>query len=193
MNELSLFSVKSLLAGAFIGMACLCYLNVGGVAGACLFAFGLMGVVYYGLNLYTGKAGLVDSKQSLFRLFVIILPLNLVGCYLLSLLAGEAAVQSAQHIVEVRLSNGPLRNLVLSIPCGVIMYTAVRFAKQGKMLPLLFGVPLFILCGFPHCIADTTYYFAAGPISSAIILNWLCCVVGNFVGCNLMRIIKVDN
>ena len=184
------FCIKSLLAGVFIGLACLVYLNVGGVAGACLFAFGLLGVVVYGLNLYTGKAGLVDSWRAVALLFGVILPLNIVGCYVASHLAGAEAREMARHIVDVRLGNGPLRNLFLSMPCGVIMYTAVRFAKQGQMLPLLFGVPLFILCGFPHCIADTTYYFAAGALNGDVMVDWLSCVAGNFAGCNLMRVVR---
>jgi formate/nitrite transporter FocA (FNT family) len=76
------------------------------------------------------------------------------------------------------------------------MTTAVNFAKQGETikqwLPLLLGVPLFILCGFPHCIADAFYYLTC-PFElllqnkGIILLNYLCIVLGNFIGCNLYR------
>ena len=42
----------------------------------------------------------------------------------------------------------------LAIGCGFIVTTSVQFARQEKWLPLLLGIPLFILCGVPHCIAD---------------------------------------
>lgn len=87
---------------------------------------------------------------------------------------------------------GPLKGFVLAIGCGFIMTTAVTFARQGKNLPLFFGVPLFIMCGFPHCVADAFYYCCASAdyITSnigAIIAFYLSIVAGNFVGCNLYR------
>ena len=48
----------AILAGICISIGCVVNLRVGGVAGAVLFAFGLTTVVYYGLKLYTGTAGL---------------------------------------------------------------------------------------------------------------------------------------
>jgi formate/nitrite transporter FocA (FNT family) len=74
------------------------------------------------------------------------------------------------------------------------MTTAVKFARQGQWLPLLFGVPLFIICGFPHSIADAFYYLAVpGAFLAAnagkVLLVYVMIVLGNFVGCNLTRFI----
>ena len=41
------------------------------------------------------------------------------------------------------------------------MTTVVKFARQKKFIPLLIGVPLFILSGFWHSIADAFYYSVA--------------------------------
>jgi formate/nitrite transporter FocA (FNT family) len=74
------------------------------------------------------------------------------------------------------------------------MTTAVQFARQKQYLPLLFGVPLFIICGFTHCVADAFYYlcvpFAFWKLHALEILGvYVCIVLGNLVGCNLYRIV----
>lgn len=191
---------SSVLAGIAIGIAGFGYLASGkDIAGAILFAFGLATVVHYSLKLYTGTAGFIQ-KGELGTLFIILL-FNLVGCALMGLMArcSPLPLQSAaQSILEGRLSIGPLRGCALSIGCGFIMTTAVQFARQNKMLPLIFGVPLFIVCGFPHCVADAFYYFCV-PLSflSAhwlqVLLFYISIVIGNFIGCNLYRMVMNEH
>ena len=102
--------------------------------------------------------------------------------------------ETAQGILEGRLAMGALRGGVLSIGCGFIMTTAVTFARQDKMLPLIFGVPLFIVCGFPHCVADGFYYLCV-PLAyivdhwQEVLLFYVSIVAGNFIGCNLYRLV----
>jgi formate/nitrite transporter FocA (FNT family) len=101
---------------------------------------------------------------------------------------------AAQKVLELRLSTGAMRCGLLAIGCGFIMTTSVRFARQGQYLPLLFGVPLFIVCGFPHCVADA-FYFLCVPFAYmkahflSVMGLYLCIVLGNLVGCNLYRIV----
>lgn len=179
----------AVLAGMAIGFGGYVYLSVGGVVGAVMFSFGLLTVTHYGLALYTGKSGFVNfTKEGLFYLFAIILVGNIIGTGLTSLFVfNESIVTAAKAIVDKRLAAGPWQNFLLGIPCGIIMTVAVRFAREQKYLPLLFGVPLFILCGFCHSIADAFYYWVAGIFSWDIILNWAVVVVGNFIGCNFIR------
>lgn len=180
----------SILAGLSIGLGGYVNLVVGGLAGAILFSFGLLTVIHYGLTLYTGKSGFVENWSDVAKLFLPILIGNIVGCYLASLfIINPEIVQTAHGIVDKRISAGWINNFILGIPCGFIMTVAVKFAKEKQFLPLLFGVPLFILCGFYHSIADAFYYSAAREISCEIFVNWICVVVGNFIGCNLYRII----
>jgi formate/nitrite transporter FocA (FNT family) len=101
---------------------------------------------------------------------------------------------SAQAILESRLAVGPIKAGLLAIGCGFIMTTVVTFAREGKPLALLFGVPLFIYCGFPHCLADAFYYMATpGSYTIAhladILILYPCLVIGNFIGCNLYRFV----
>lgn len=186
---------SSLLAGICIGIAGFGYLAEKSIIGAVLFAFGLLTVVHYGLRLYTGTAGFI-KKGEVGKLFFILFG-NILGCLLVGLMVRCSPMplqETAQKILEGRLIMGPLKGFVLAIGCGFIMTTAVTFARKQQNLPLLFGVPLFIMCGFPHCVADAFYYlcvpldFIAANLLDTIIF-YVSIVAGNFVGCNLYRIV----
>lgn len=188
MIKYNFYLLKSaILAGIAIGLGGFAYLTVGGVAGAVLFSFGLLTVVSYELHLFTGKSGYFSSITQLLQLFIIILTGNVIGCWITSLIATKAVISAATTLVAGRLSAGYLTNFLMAIPCGFIMTTAVEFGNKGKFLPLLFGVPLFILCGFRHSIADAFYYCCFGIFSWQLFAVWLLIVLGNFIGCNLYR------
>lgn len=186
---------SSFLAGVCIGIAGFGYLASKDIIGAVLFAFGLLTVVHYALKLYTGTAGFIQRGEA-FKLLVI-LGGNIMGCLAVALMARCSPMPlqpAAQAVLESRLSIGPLRGFVLAIGCGFIMTTAVTFARQGRNLPLLFGVPLFITCGFPHCVADAFYYLCV-PVAFLrdnvfnVMTFYIAIVLGNFVGCNLYRLV----
>jgi formate/nitrite transporter FocA (FNT family) len=182
----------AILAGICISIGCVVNLRVGGVAGAVLFAFGLTTVVYYGMKLYTGTAGFIRRKGD-WSMLALVLIGNIIGCLLTAWLIGYAqpdCIEPASSILAGRLAKGPWACFLLAIGCGFIMTTAVEFARKGKMLPLVFGVPVFILCGFAHSIADA-FYFLLSPtdqlLQTEVLVVYLSEVLGNFVGCNLYR------
>lgn len=197
MEKSSTVIKSSILAGICIGIAGFGYLALGGVVGAVMFAFGLITVVCYKLKLYTGTAGFIEKGQV--GMLLLVLLGNIIGCLMVALLARVSPMElqaSAQKILEGRLGIGPIRAGLLAIGCGFLMTTAVTFARRNQWLPLLFAVPMFILCGFPHCIADAFYYltvpftFLAENLWSVITL-YICLVIGNFIGCNLYRFIMI--
>ena len=193
---------SSIFAGIAIGTAGFGFLAsgvqaeaYGSLVGAVLFSFGLLTVVGYKLKLYTGTAGFI-KKNEIGELFLI-LSGNILGCLCVALLSRVTPLniqEAAQNILELRLRTGALRCGLLGIGCGFIMTTAVQFARQKQYLPLLFGVPLFIVCGFTHCVADAFYYFCV-PVAFwkanalHILSVYACIVLGNLVGCNLYRIV----
>ena len=190
---------SAIMAGICIGIAGFGYLAVGGIVGAVTFAFGLLAVVHYRLKLYTGTAGFF-VKGELAQLCTI-LAMNIVGCLLVALMARMSPMplqEAAQHILEGRLNAGIVQSGVLAIGCGFIMTTAVKWGREGKFLPLLFGVPLFIICGFPHCVADAFYYLCV-PVeylianAGQVLLLYASIVLGNFIGCNLYRLLLGTN
>ena len=199
MNQSLTFAGSALLAGICIGIAGFGYLAIGGVVGAVTFAFGLLAVVHYRLKLYTGTAGFFIKGE--FAKLCAILGLNIVGCLLVAMMARVSPMplqETAQRILEGRLAAGWWQCGVLAIGCGFIMTTAVKWGREAKFLPLLFGVPLFIVCGFPHCIADAFYYLVVpadflADNAAQVLLLYASIVVGNFVGCNRYRGILGSN
>lgn len=184
---------SAVMAGVCVGLAGFGYLAEKSIIGAVVFSFGLLAVVAYRLKLYTGTAGFFRRGE--FGQLMLILLGNIAGCLLVALLARCSPMplqQTAQTILEGRLANGPLFGALLAVGCGFIMTTVVTFARKGNVLPLLFGIPLFINCGFPHCVADAFYYLCV-PVEFlhanmlAVTIFYLSIVFGNFVGCNLYR------
>lgn len=198
---------KSIFAGIFIGIAGWGYL-VNPVLGMFLFCVGLVGVIKYNLFLFTGSAGFIYEWKDVLWVIVCLFG-NLIGCAAIALLAQLSPYElcnASTLIVESRLQSGWLNCGLLSIGCGILMSFAVRFAKFAEVevnehfsnwLPLLFAVPAFIICGFPHCIADAFYnlvYVFGTDVSlipfKEILIYYSSIVLGNFIGCNCFRILS---
>ena len=185
------FITMSVFAGMLIGIAGLVFLHVGGLGGAVLFAFGLMSVSVSKSLLFTGKAGYLPYKESLQLLPMVVL--NAVGCMAMAGIAyytlTEGALATLDGIMAAREASS-WRIAITSIGTGIIVTLALYGVRNGTYLHLLYGVPVFIMCGLPHSIADAFYYCVAilhGDFAPWMIMAWLYSVVGNYVGCNLPR------
>ena len=187
------FLSMSVFAGLLIGIAGLVFLHVGGLGGAVLFAFGLMSVSLCKAELFTGKAGYLPYKESLQLLPMVVA--NAVGCLLTAYIASYSTedVDVATNLATIMAAREAASwdmLVVTSIGTGVIVTLALYGSRKGNYLPLLYGVPVFIMCGLPHCIADAFYYWVAilkGDFAWWMVLAWFWSVVGNYIGCNLPR------
>ena len=146
------------------------------------------------MKLFTGTAGFIQ-KNEIGSLFTILLG-NIIGCLSIALLTScspmaDAIQSAATNIMLTRMETGAAGCGLLAIGCGLLMTTAVHFARQKNIFPLLLAVPLFIVCGFPHCVADAFYYLTVpfNTWSSELLVIYLSTVLGNAIGCNLYRII----
>jgi len=180
---------RSLFAGILIGLGACGFLALGGIPGAIIFAFGLIGVVLSGTPLYTGRAGVMTDIWGLTKIWLF----NVIGCILLGLLVlslGGEMVDRAETVVAGRLAQGPWRAFLRAVGCGLIIDIAVWLYRTTKsILPVVFGVPLFIVCGFYHSIADVVYLVAAGRWDVGILWYYPLIVLGNYAGCNIRRIL----
>lgn len=193
------FAASSLCAGACIGIAAMTYLRLGGLEGCVLFALGLMAVVFFDLRLFTGRSQFAwgrpdpaDPRALGYGALAAMLFFNIIGCAAMTLIADRSGwAIDPGTIVMKRFNDGALLSGLRAIPCGFIMTLAVRSAKASVWWPLLFGVPTFIICGFPHCVADVFYYAAAPqpifdmPLHMTVV--YLATVAGNYIGCNIYR------
>lgn len=159
------------------------------IVGALLFTVALLCICYKGYSLFTGKVGYLPEKADKEAFSVLLLGLlgNAIGtiaCGFLLRCAIPAIGAAAETLCSGKLETQALwQTFVRAIFCGVLMYLAVSIFRDSKTpIGILFCIPVFILSGFEHSIADL-YYFAASGIVSLRAFAFLWTVIaGNAVG-----------
>lgn len=200
--------IYSILAGLSISLGCMVNLVatkepgiLGALVGAVFFATGLFCVLVFRQNLYTGKVGYLCAEGPKYLGYLgIVWGGNLVGCALTALLTRatslyEKILPRAEAIVGAKTTQGYLSAFVMAIFCGFIIYLAVENYKYnahecGKYVGLLLIIPLFILCGFEHCVANMYYFLLTDTAWVEKLLYTLVITVGNGVGSILLDLAK---
>ena len=177
----------SVIAGITIGIAAICNLKTGGIIGASLFAFALSAIVWNKWILFTGKAGFASNRKEWIDLLPMLL-YNAIGVGLAVLMSCclDTASDAAHTIVNARKCSGAFV-IFPSILTGLIMTVSVKSAREGQWIPLLLGIPTFVMSGFPHCVADIAYYAVAREFPAGI---WVLSIIGNTIGCNLPTLMR---
>lgn len=192
----------AMLAGMSIAIGGTVFLSVENkVLGALFFAVGLFAVCTFGFNLFTGKVCYVFEKDRSYA--VSLLPIwlgNLAGTWLTAGLllftrVAPALRERAAGLCETKLADGLLSIFILAVFCNILIFIAVDgFQKNphelGKYLALFFGVTVFILCGFEHCVANMFYFSLAGMWSGKTLLYILVMTLGNSAGGVLIPLIR---
>ena len=182
----------SILAGMMIAIGGIVFLSVGGTTGALLFSMGLLTILCLKLELFTGKAGLLATKEITPGKLLEIWIGNFIGTLGMALMLlltprGIELSNKAMEIVAIRLANGFFVNLIYGIFCGMLMFMAVKTWQftNGNPFYAMMPVGIFILCGFNHCIADM-FYLHMGCMHISDYLVLIPTTLGNFVGCNVI-------
>lgn len=188
MSLLKVF-ISGICSGALVGIGGAVYLSCDNkYVGAVLFSVALISICYLGTYLFTGKIGFLAEKFELKTLAQLGVGLvgNFVGATLFGLLAAyakpqirEAAVMSCQS----KLENDFLSAVCLGAMCGILMYVAVKVFKEFKNpIGVIFCIPVFILSGYEHSIADMFYFSAAHMINLDYLSFIAAVVIGNAIG-----------
>lgn len=181
--------MKSILAGIIISVSGFIYLNIDGYLGAFLFSIGLLTILYFKLELFTGKAGLFVDRKIHFLDLLTIWCGNYIGAFLGGVFfagSGKVIAQtSAAAIIDTRIGNLWYENVILGILCGVLMYIAVSHYETKPWVTVM-CVMAFILSGMNHSIADMFYYNFSDNATWQGMFTILCTTTGNFIGCNLI-------
>lgn len=161
------------------------------LAGAVLFSVALLAICLMGLSLFTGKVGyLVASHRREDWIGVLsALAGNFVGAVLCARLVAwgrPEAANTALALCAGKLDKALISALPSGFLCGVLMYAAVQiYRTKNTCLGILFCIPVFILSGFEHSIADM-FYFALAAIGglTGIQTAWflLLVILGNALG-----------
>ena len=154
--------------------------------GAILFSVGLFVVFTFGLDLYTGKVGYMFNDKP--WTYGIDLLLMLVGNFIGALFIGLIMPMSEQFVpgfIDARLDmlDDPIMIICKGIFCGMLMFIAADVYKNKKSyLGAFICVPVFILAGSEHSIADMFYFCAAGVFSVDMLIFILLVALGNAIG-----------
>lgn len=188
--KLSILSGLMIAVGGTIYLSCIAK---GWVPfGAVLFAAGLYTICVYGFNLYTGKVGYIAynfKDVNYIGLVILILVFNLITTYLLGIVcayAFPAIVEPAKKIYEAKLAAPFLRLLITGIFCGLLMFLAVDTWKKGSPFGCFIYIPVFIISGFDHSIANSFYNGVANGFADAFTMQnalvVITVVIGNAIG-----------
>lgn len=171
---------------------------------SCLFSVGLILVCVLGLQLYTGKVGVVFDDREKLAENAINLPImllgNAIGAFALGILCHfvfgqvETVMSRIADIAADKIN--PNHNVFLQgVFCGALVYIAVYLFKNlknyaMKIIGIITAVTLFVYCGFQHCVANM-FYFAMNfdwvHWEVNMVWNLLIVILTNSVGALLVR------
>lgn len=205
-------SLRTLLLSAAAGFC----IGIGGIvflmqtdkfAGAFLFAVGLLTILVFKLNLFTGMVGYLAEQLAakkwgyLFTLLLVWLG-NFAGTALASLLisltrSGDYFKAATATLVAPKLADSWYSLVILGIFCGMLMFIAVDTYKKNIekkdflcCIAVFMGVMVFILAGFEHSIADMFYFVMSGKTLEALpALAFI--TLGNAIGGNLIPLVQM--
>lgn len=187
----------AVLAGFAISIGCVVYLSVeNAVAGSILFSVGLLCVLSFGLNLFTGKAPyIVKNKPSYILFTLLVWAGNFIGAAAAAGLVRctrvfDKIIDRCTSVSETKVADGLPSLFVLGVFCGIMMFIAVdTYITQGEKrnfssaLVVVLCVSVFILAGFEHSVADMFYFMLSISIDRWI-LPLVVITLGNVVGGN---------
>lgn len=188
---------ESLCAGILITIGGTVFLSCENkTVGAVLFSVALLCICYKSYYLFTGKIGYIveqHTKQDFLNLDIGLFG-NLAATFFLGMLLRTVLPnigEKAAELCSAKLAQFPLYTFIRGFFCGILMYLAVSIYKEKNSgLGILFCVPVFILCGFEHSIADMFYLGASGIFSIKIILFTALVVAGNTFGAIVLPLLK---
>lgn len=195
--------VKAILAGGAISLGSIAYICCQNkIIGSLFFAVGLFLVLTANLNLLTGKFCYIcqnNDCHKYMKLISITFIGNLIGCVVCGLACRLSNyidfIQMFRAVLESKISHPWQETIILAAFCNVCIFIAVKGYAQQKenwkrILSLFFGVSIFVLCGFEHCIADLFY------ITICDVWNLKSCgfvalvIIGNLIGGTLCSCIE---
>lgn len=182
----------SIVAGMMIAIGGTIYLTLSGLEGALLFSMGLLTILCLKLELFTGKAGLLATREITLGKLLEIWIGNFLGSWIFAFLLimtpkGVDLAMRASEIVAIRIANSFFVNFIYGIMCGMLMFMAVKTWQftNGNPFYAMMPVGIFILCGFNHCIADM-FYLHLGCLHFSDYLVLIPTTAGNLVGTNII-------
>ena len=167
------YLIKSIISGLLIALGGIAFLSSDDkIIGSILFSIGLLSIIYLKQKLYTGCLCNITDSYNIETMIVVMMG-NIIGTYIGALIVlysrlSNTLVEKAQKIVEAKSSDSFISLLLMGILCELCIFIAVLGSKHN-ILMIIFGVTVFVFCGFEHIVADFFYFF----ISKSTRISWL--------------------
>ncbi|MBO7503601.1 MAG: formate/nitrite transporter family protein [Clostridia bacterium] len=196
--------LKDILRKFLSGFAAGILISIGGAVflacenryvGAVMFSVALLCICIKGYALYTGKIGFIPEKHGREEFSVLLLGLlgnvcATVLCGLAIRYAVPASGTTAETVCASKLLQEVPATFLRACFCGILMYLAVSiFRNNKKIVGILFCIPVFILAGFEHSVADMFYFSASGIVSGQAFGFIWNVILGNTVGAMILPLI----
>ena len=155
-----------------------------------------MCICFKGYALFTGKVGYLAVSHTKDDVSVVLLALlgNFLAAWMFGTLARlglPALAGKAAAICTAKLTIPMWQVFIRAFFCGVLMYLAVDVYRENKSLAGIFlCVPVFILSGFEHSIADMGYFAVSGIVSARAFLFIWVAIAGNALGGMILPVLK---
>lgn len=165
--------------------------------GAILFSVALLCICAKEYLLFTGKVGFLPEAHGKAEITTVLAALlgNTIATVLCGLLIRFALPKTgdrAELLCRSKLEQSFWQTLILAVFCGILMYLAVCIFRDRKSyIGILFCIPVFILSGFEHSIADLFYFAASGIVQwKAFGFLWTV-ILGNALGGVLLPLLSL--
>ena len=158
--------LSAIAAGVSISIGATSYILIENkYLGALAFVVGLLIIRTFKFSLFTGKVYKAKANIRYIIYLSIIWLVNFIGVALTSAIEmgtrlSTSLYNGSLHIVSVKTNDSLLSLFLLGILCNIMIYLAV----EGDRIALIYGVSIFVLCGFEHCVADMYYFSIAGTL-----------------------------
>lgn len=207
--------LQSILAGLFIGIGGTAAIRVfnkfsstdglGSIMSTFVFTIGFVLIITLGVQLFTSNnlmtLNILETKKGtkkVLKNWSLVWFGNLIGTFLIALLLVLAKAYNVieldyiSHLVEKKVHLSFSSALLLGIGCNMIIVLTVMLVNAtndylGKVVVAIFGVMIFLLCGFEHVVANM-YYVSLGvlldlsTVGEALLHNLLPVTIGNILG-----------
>lgn len=182
--------IRAIMAGIMVSIGGTVYLSCDNkYIGALLFSVGLMSVMHFHLNLYTGRVGYILRHNKIFFIDTV---LSIIGNFIGTMIVGLALqpIGYVESVCSVKMEKSPMTLLIDAIFCGVLIYICMdQYKTRESLLGVFICVPVFLLCGFEHSIADMFYLFNAHAWNTQAAINIGIIILGNAIGALAMAIL----
>ena len=191
-------TLNGILAGILISIGGTVFLSCENkVVGSVLFSVALLCICLLGYSLFTGKICYIPDNHDKSAFSVLLC--GLLGNLIATTVCGYAISYAIPGVGDTAFTvcNSKLtgqvflQTLIRAIFCGILIYLAVEiFKSKDKTIGIIFCIPVFILSGYEHSIADMFYFACSGIVSvKAFGFIWTV-ILGNTIGGMLIPLIK---